>query len=263
MGNRLVDRVVLVTGGGSGLGRAVVDRFLTEGAKVGVLERNLSRVEELENEYSDSVVCTVGDVSSADDNVRAVTATVEKFGQLDVFVGNAGVYDHRASLESLSMGQIDAAFRELFDINVKGFLLGSKSAIPELRKAKAPSIIFTASVSSVSAGFGGSLYVAAKHAVAGMTRQLAYELAPRIRVNAVAPGYVPTQLGGLESLDASGVKSNPGLSALDLPLQVLPTPYDFTSIYLLLASGESSVMTGSVILADGGTSIWGPGPAVR
>lgn len=263
MGNRLADRVVLVTGGGSGIGRAVVDRFLTEGARVGVLERDPSRIEELENRYSDSVVCTVGDVSSTDDNMRAVTAIIEKFGQLDVFVGNAGVYDHRASLESLTMGQIDAAFRELFDINVKGFLLGSRAAIPELRKAKAPSIVFTASVSSISAGFGGSLYVAAKHAVAGLTRQLAYELAPRIRVNAVAPGYVPTQLGGLESLDASGVQSNPGLSALDLPLQAVPSPYDFTSLYLLLASEESSVMTGTIILADGGTSIWGPGPVTR
>lgn len=259
----LQGRIVLVTGGGSGIGRAIVDRFFTEGARVGILERNPSNIEELENEYGDSIVCTRGDVTSADDNSQAVRKTVEKFGRMDVFVGNAGVYDRRASLESLSLTQIDAAFSELFDINVKGFLLGARAAIPELRKVPAPSIIFTASISSSSAGFGGTLYVAAKHAVAGLTRQLAYELAPHIRVNAVAPGYVPTRLSGIEALNSAEAQSSPGLSASDLPLQVLPSPMDLTGIYLLLASKESSVMTGTVILADGGTSLWGPGPPKR
>lgn len=259
-GHRLQSRIVLVTGGGSGIGKAVVDRFLTEGAKVGVLERNPSNIEELEKEYGESIICIPGDASSVKDNGQAVHITVEKFGKLDVFVGNAGVYDHRAPLASLSLTQVDAAFGELFATNVKGLLLGARAAIPELRKVPAPSIIFTASVSSTSAGFGGVLYVAAKHAVAGLTRQLAYELAPHIRVNAVAPGYVPTKLSGLEALGSAGVRPSSGLSFEELPLQSVPSPRDFSSIYVLLASEESSVMTGSIVLADSGTSIWGPGP---
>lgn len=180
MANSLTDRVILITGGGSGIGRAVVDGFCADGAKVGVIERDADRVEQLRDEWGDSVVCMVGDVASPRDNELAVAMTVSKFGQLDVFVGNAGVYDRRIPLESMSLIQIDMGFAELFNIDVKGYLLGAGAAIPELRKGTAPSIIFTASVSSVSAGFGGVLYVAAKHAVAGLTRQLAYELAPQI-----------------------------------------------------------------------------------
>ena len=96
----LEDQVALVTGGGSGIGRAVVARFIEEGARVGVMERIASRAEELHGEFGDRVVGIAGDVAQLADNKRAVAETVRAFGRLDVFVGNAGVFDVYASIRS-------------------------------------------------------------------------------------------------------------------------------------------------------------------
>ena len=140
----LDDQVVLVTGGGSGIGRAVVARFVEEGARVGVMERVASRAEQLCAEFGGAVVGVSGDVSRIDDNRRAVAETVSAFGRLDTFVGNAGVFDVFASFSDLSDDKLDDACEELFGVNVKGCLFGAKVALPELRKTGG-SMIFTAS----------------------------------------------------------------------------------------------------------------------
>ena len=116
-------RVALVTGGGSGIGRAVVERFLAEGARVGVLERVAARVEQLQAACGSAVIAVQGDVTCLTDNQHAVDATVRAFGQLDIFVGNAGVFDRFISLADLPGEQISAAFDELFGVNVKGAIL--------------------------------------------------------------------------------------------------------------------------------------------
>lgn len=255
---RLAGQVALVTGGGSGLGRAIVRRFLAEGARVGVLERVAERGSELEREFGrESLVATTGDVRSLADNQRALRATVDRFGRLDVFVGNAGIYDKRATLGDLPLDQVGAAFDELFAVNVKGYVLGARVALDELRRNRG-CIIFTASVSGVMAGFGGALYIAAKHAVVGLTRQLAYELAPAVRVNAVAPGFIPTDLQGLETLGQGRALSNH--SAQAFPLQTIATPDDYAAFYAHLASPEAkSVATGTILHIDGGLSTFGAG----
>ncbi|MFB6297638.1 MAG: SDR family NAD(P)-dependent oxidoreductase, partial [Salinirussus sp.] len=184
-------KTALVTGGGSGIGRAVVERYVEEGATVGVLEIVEDRVAELNREFPDAVHAVRGDASSYADNRRAVEETAERFGGLDVFVGNAGVFDDAVHLADLDPEEIEAGFEELYRVNVLGYLLGAKAALPELVAAEG-SMIFTASYSSFYPATGGVLYTPAKHAVAGIVRQLAYELAPKIRVNGVAPGYSPT-----------------------------------------------------------------------
>jgi NAD(P)-dependent dehydrogenase (short-subunit alcohol dehydrogenase family) len=124
----LDEDVALVTGGGSGIGRAVVKRFLAEGARgVGVLVRSQEHVESLYHEFGDRVVVERGDVRSAADNEAAVAATVQRFGKLDTLVGNAGVWDYFARLEKLSGEQIDQSFDEVFGINVKGYLLAARA----------------------------------------------------------------------------------------------------------------------------------------
>ena len=138
-------RVALVTGGGAGIGRAVVERFLAEGARVGVLERVAARVEQLQAAFGSAVVAVQGDVTRLADNQHAVDATVRAFGQLDIFVGNAGVFDRFISLADLPGEQISAAFDELFGVNVKGALLGAKATLPALLKTEG-CMIFTASV---------------------------------------------------------------------------------------------------------------------
>jgi NAD(P)-dependent dehydrogenase (short-subunit alcohol dehydrogenase family) len=185
--------VALVTGGGSGIGRGIVERFVAEGAQVGVLDLSEPRLRELEEALGDEVVCVQGTVTSMDDNERAVAATLERFGRLDTFVGNAAIFDAFATLVDMPAEAVSDAFDELFGVNVKGYLLGAKASAPALLDSSG-SMIFTASYASFHPAGGGSLYTASKHAVAGLVRQLAYELAPKVRVNGVAPGVAPTNL---------------------------------------------------------------------
>lgn len=252
----LTGKVALVTGGGSGLGLAIVRRFVAEGARIGVLEYSPERAAALLKEFpADTLCATVGDVRSIADNQRAVADTCERFGKLDCFVGNAGIYDNRAKFNDIAPERLGSAFDELFSVNVKGYLLGAKAAAEALKKTRG-SMLFTASVSSLTPGFGGVLYITAKHAIVGLTRQLAWELAPEIRVNAVAPGYVPSDLQGIQTLGQVSVRRPP--QAAQLPLQVLPTADDYASYYVLLASDVGArTATGTVLYADNGLSVFG------
>src|SRR5580698_4733878 len=235
----LEGKVALVTGGASGLGRAIVERFLQEGARVAILDRSRERSEELAQRLGADVAVTIGDVTVLADNHRAVADTITRFGRLDIFVGNAGIWDFNVSLADLPDAQIGDAFDELFGVNVKGYLLGAKAAYRELAKTRG-SIIFTVS----NAGFypcgGGPLYTASKHAVVGLIRQLAFELAPKIRVNGVAPGAIPSDIRGPRALgmEARSISSLPQDEFVQkfIPLGRMPQPRDYTGYYVLLAS---------------------------
>jgi NAD(P)-dependent dehydrogenase (short-subunit alcohol dehydrogenase family) len=248
----LTGRVMLVTGGAGGLGRAIVERFIAGGARVVVLDRSRDGLAALET-FGDAVATVAGDVTRYEDNVKAVATALERFGKLDAFVGNAGIYDGRASLESIPGEALGAAFDELFGVDVKGYMLGARAATAALRAARG-AIVFTSSVSGVAPGFGGALYIAAKHAVVGLTKQLALELAPEIRVNAIAPGFIPTQLGGIASLGQAPMPDGVPDPARFL-LGRAPTVQDYVELYALFASNSSVTLTGSILLADGGSSI--------
>ena len=253
----LDNTVAIVTGGGSGLGRALVQRFIGEGASVGVLERDAAKAAQLERDFGDRVLAVTGSVSTYADNARVVAATVERFGRLDTFIGNAGVFDYFQTLPQLDAERISAAFDELFAVNVKGYLLGAKAALPELLKTRG-NIIFTISNAGFYPAGGGPIYTASKHAVVGLVRELAYELAPKVRVNGVAPGGMKTELGGLAATGTAEVKLSQ-MDGLDdmlrtiSPLQIAATPDDYCGPYVLLASrANSAPMTGVVINTDGG-----------
>lgn len=253
---RLAGQVALVTGGASGIGRAVTEAFLAAGCQVGVLDRSQQALAQLKRDHAE-VVAVPGDVTSLADHDRSVAAVLASFGKLDVLVGNAGIGDRATPLVELPADRIDEAFDEVFRINVKGCLLAARAAHPELEKTKG-SIIFTASYSSFFPAGGGALYVASKHAVLGLTRQLAYEFAPAVRVNAVAPGVAPTALGGVASLGHDQATALlPGIESF-LPLGFLPTADDHAGAYVYLASNkESRALTGSVISTDSGLSVRG------
>ncbi len=170
-------QVALVTGGGSGIGRAVVARFVEEGARVAVMDRLAGRGEALKAEFGDKVAAIAGDVARLDDNKRAVAETVAVFGRLDIFVGNAGVLDGFVPLAEIAEDSLAAACDELFAINVKGCILGAKATLPELTKTQG-CMIFTASGAGFTSAGGGVIYTASKHAVVGIIRQLAVELGP-------------------------------------------------------------------------------------
>jgi cis-2,3-dihydrobiphenyl-2,3-diol dehydrogenase len=261
----LEGKVALVTGGGSGLGRAIVGRFIEEGASLGILERSSERNDELSNRFGGRVIAITGDVVSYADNQRAVAETASRFGRLDCFIGNAGIWDYSLPLVKIAGEKLGEAFDELFGINVKGYMLGAKAAIPELLKTRG-NMIFTVSNAGFYVAGGGALYTASKHAVVGLIKQLAFELAPKIRVNGVAPGAIPSDIRGPRALgmEYRSISSLPQDDFVKrfIPLGRMPEPRDYTGHYVLLASdGNSSTATGAIINCDGGMGVRGFGKA--
>lgn len=259
----LQDQVVVVTGGASGLGRAIVERFLEEGASVAVLDRTPDRLADLTATHGDRLLVTPGDVAAIADNQSAVDRTVSRFGKLDCAIGNAGIWDYSISLDDLPAERIDAAFDELFHINVKGSLNLAKAALPALVRS-AGSLIFTVSNAGFDPAGGGPLYTASKHALVGLIRQLAYEFAPAVRVNGVAPGPIETDLRGPGALGMADKSiSSINLSAIagrNIPLGYVPTPSDYAGGYVFLASRrDSRPATGGVLKLDTGIPVRGMG----
>ena len=256
----LEGRVALITGAGSGIGKGVLERFVQEGARVMVVERMAERIDQLRSEFGEEVAVFHGDVSRLEDNKTAVAETLRAFGQLDVFVGNAGIFDQFVTVPDFPEDKLSDAFDEQFAVNVKGPLFGAKATHAELAKTQG-CMVFTASVASFNSGGGGALYTASKHAVLGLIRQLAAELAPDVRVNGVAPGGVATDLRGLETLDQhlhshSSRPENVERIRANAPLQTALYPADLVGSYLFLATRElSGTITGTVVLNDAGSSL--------
>ncbi|MEK9684329.1 MAG: SDR family oxidoreductase [Rhodospirillaceae bacterium] len=257
---QLSGKCAWITGAGSGIGKAVLAKFLQEGAE-GILAFDLDdvRLEELREEFGSSVVTCQGDVRNFSDNLRAVDLALQKFGRLDIFIGNAGVRDGRLKLSELSADQISSGFDEVMSVNVKGYFFGSKAAYPALVKNKG-SIVLTLSTSSFYIG-GGPIYIASKHAALGLMRALAHEFAPDIRVNGVAPGGTPTQFANAMALNTenaaqSGRSGGPSSNLLRHQFSA----DDHASAYALLASEQSRVITGTVIHSDGGRGVMLPAP---
>ena len=258
----LKEAVILVTGGGSGLGRALVQRFLSEGARVAVLESSAARAETLRSDFGRAIEVIVGDVTVYADNARAVAQAVARFGRLDTFIANAGIFDFFQPLSQYDGDRLGAAFDELLAVNVKGGLLGARAALAELVKSRG-SIIFTISNAGFYPGGGGPIYTASKHALVGVVKQLAHELAPKVRVNGVAPGGMKTNLSGLQS-NGTHSQSLADIDGLDqmlrdiTPLQIAPKPEDYCGPYVLLASAaDAGPITGAIIQTDGGLGVRG------
>ncbi|MEU9886333.1 SDR family NAD(P)-dependent oxidoreductase [Sphaerisporangium sp. NPDC051011] len=266
-GGWLEGYAALITGGGSGIGRAVAERFLAEGASVTILGRDKKRLEEVVAAADDPsrIHAVAADVRDSAALHTAVAETVERFGKLDTLVTNAGMWDYQRQLTRLSPRELDTTFDEIFSVNVKGYLLAAEAAWRELVKTRG-SIIMTLSNASFYVNGGGPLYTASKHACLGLMRELAYELAPKVRVNGVACGGMNTDLRGPEalamsdrSISASFAKKGPDTPPPPIPLHDSSTdPRDFTGPYVLLASGaQSGPITGHAINVDGGIGVRG------
>ncbi|GFG68877.1 3-(cis-5,6-dihydroxycyclohexa-1,3-dien-1-yl)propanoate dehydrogenase [Mycolicibacter senuensis] len=247
----------LVVGAGSGIGRAVVDAYLEEGAQVAVLERDAAKCAALQHELPGLPV-TQGDATTAEANERAVATAVAAFGGLDTLVNCVGIFDFYKGISDISIDELAPAFDEMFTTNVLSHLQSVKAALPALRAQERSSIVLTESTSSFHPGRGGVLYVASKFAVRGLVSTLAHELAPHIRVNGVAPGgTLHTDLRGLRnlSLDHIRLDDTPDRArdlAARTPLNVALTPQDHAWSFVFLASDRSRGITAGSIHPDGG-----------
>jgi NAD(P)-dependent dehydrogenase (short-subunit alcohol dehydrogenase family) len=249
----------LVAGAGSGIGRAVLSAFREEGAQVAAMELDNLKAERLAVELPGCVL-SHGDATKTADARAAVDAATKAFGGLDVLVNCVGIFDFYRGLADIPGDQLDAAFDEMFAVNVKSQLVTVQAALPELRRAGG-AVVLTVSTSGFYPGRGGILYVASKFAVRGCVIALAHEFAPDVRVNGVAPGgTLGTELTGPRSmgLDDQVLGTKAGREE-DLrrrtPLQVALSGADHAGSYVFLASDRARGITGTVVHSDGGAGI--------
>jgi phthalate 3,4-cis-dihydrodiol dehydrogenase len=249
-------QVVLLSGGGSGIGRAALDAFLQEGAVACVLERDEEKCAVL-SQLGNRVHVVQGDATSAADNTRAVAETLKCFEALDTVTTFVGFFDNYTPLAEIPAEQFEAAFAESFAVNVASVLHAARAAGPELMNSRG-SLIVTCSSSSYYAGRGGTLYVATKHALRGVVAQLAHEMAPHVRVNGVAPGgTLETDLRGMASLGQAGERlddrpDREGALRTRTPLEVALRPGDHAGAYVYLASERARGLSGEIVRSDGG-----------
>ena len=260
---RLEGKVALISGGARGMGAEEAKLFASEGAKVvmgDILDTEGRGVEAQINESGGEAIFVHLDVTREEDWIRAVRAAVQRFGKLDLLVNNAGI-------SGMSAGDGDARARwtRVMDINSTGVFLGTKHAIPEMKKAGGGSIINISSIYGLvgSSGYssagtaerefedhaGSSAYHASKGAVRLLTKATAIQHAQDgIRCNSVHPGFIDTPMTEL-SLGVPEVRRD---RESKTPMGRLGTPQDIAYGVLLLASDESSYMTGSELVIDGG-----------
>jgi NAD(P)-dependent dehydrogenase (short-subunit alcohol dehydrogenase family) len=257
MAGRLEGKVALITGGCSGIGLGAVELFLEQGAKVVAADVQDAKGAMLEQRFPDSVRYAHCDVMLEADIEAACTLAKEAFGGLDVLFNNAGQAGMPGGVETMTVEGWDAIFALL----VRGPALGMKHARPLMMERGGGSIINTASIAGLQAGWGPLAYSTAKCAVIHMSRCAAAELSPhKIRVNAICPGLIATSIFGValgmprEGADqmAAMVAQNASIAQ---PIPKAGMPADIAAAALYLACDDSLFVTGTHMVVDGGITI--------
>lgn len=248
MNSRLKDKIAIVTGAGSGIGRAIAVAMIREGAHVVLVGRRTDRVEAVAREADGSAIAVAADVSKRDEIEHVLEETVRAFGGINVLVNNAGIL-HAGTAEQITEAQWD----ETFNINVRGLWLLSRAVLPHLRKAGGGSIINVASVLGINGTRNRAAYAASKGAVVLLTKCMAVDHGhENIRVNVICPSFVETDL------TAAIMSKAPDPDAMRHerigvhPIGRLGQPEDMAGLAVYLASDESSWVTGATFPVDGG-----------
>ena len=245
---KLKDKVAIVTGSTSGMGRATAELFAKEGAKVVVTGRDEKRAKEVVDgikAQGGEAMYVIVDASKTEDNKILVDKTMEAYGTVDILFNNAGMLS-MSSFMDISLDE----WNKLWSVNVTSALYLAQLVAPEMKRKGKGVIINTSSVAGFGAHHGFVGYITTKHAMNGLTKSMAWELGPEIRVNAIAPGAIHTamvdSIGGPDVL--VGMKEGS-------PLKRIGQPGDIATVALFLASDESSFVDGQILRVDGGIEI--------
>jgi meso-butanediol dehydrogenase / (S,S)-butanediol dehydrogenase / diacetyl reductase len=248
---RLLDKVALITGAGSGIGEATARRFAAEGARLVLVDLNGDEVEAVAAALGAAAVA--GDAADPEDMESAVGTAIERFGHLDALIASAGATHGMGMLGELDEATWNSAVRANLDTGVASV----KAALPALLEQRG-SVVVVSSVGALSSGPRSIAYQTAKAALLGFVRSVAVDYGPLgIRINAVCPGRTLTPMVTRMSAEfaaAQGIPVDELHARLDapVPLRRAADPDELASVCLFLASEDASFMTGSVVVADGG-----------
>lgn len=246
---KLKDKVAIITGGDSGIGRATAVAFAKEGAKIVIVylyeKEDAEETKEYIEKYGSECLNLEGDISEESFCKEIVERTIERFGKVDILVNNAGVQFPQKSIEDITAEQLELTFK----VNVFSMFYLTKAALPYLKRGS--SIINTTSVTAYQGHKELIDYSATKGAITAFTRSLSQSLVDKgIRVNGVAPGPIWTPL-----IVSSFSSEEVATFGSDTPMKRAGEPYELAPAYVYLASDDSSYVTGQVIHVNGGTMV--------
>ena len=241
---KFIGKVVLITGAAGDLGKDLTKRFLDDGAKVVAVDNNLTQLSLLKEEYqSESLIINQVDVTESTDMQSIIETAEQHFGGLDVAIFNAGIVGTISPIETYP----EETFDKVMAVNVKGVWLGIKHAGLAMRRRGGGSIVIMSSIAGLIGDPNTSAYIASKHAVIGICRGAAKELAiDQIRVNCVNPGQL--DIGMVREFDGN----ERDRIVRDIPLGRLGSAEDVSNLTMFLASSDSRYITGTVNIVDGG-----------
>jgi 3-oxoacyl-[acyl-carrier protein] reductase len=247
---RLDERVALITGAGSGIGRAMAEEFAARGARIVavdiVTERTEATRDLAQRAGASEAIAVTADISVADGAAKAVAAAEERLGRIDILCSNAGILDEYRTAIDTTEEQWD----QVFNVNLKATWLMSRAALPAMLERGSGCIIVTASVAGMIAGGGGVAYTASKHGVIGLMRQLSYDYAAKgIKVNAICPGVIQTGMTQplFDDPDSKMYEYIP-----EIPSASWGQPAEIAKLAAMIASDDVPFMHGSCLVADGG-----------
>ena len=254
---RLESEVAIVTGGARGIGRAIAEAYVAEGARVCVADVRIELAQQVAEALGESAIALELDVTDEQSWNLAIGACETLFGSVTVLVNNAGL------AEGASIGDTTLeSYRRVTEVNQTGVFLGMKTVIPAMKRAGHGSIINMSSIDGLVGSPRIISYIASKWAVRGMTKAVAMEMGPfSIRVNSIHPGHVVTELGLRDGLDPGFITAMvEEHTARHAPMQRTGTPQEIAAMAVFLASNESSYCTGAEFVVDGGFTAGYPAP---